>query len=199
MAKFCRECGAALRDGAKFCLKCGKAVEQQAQMHSTCAYCGAQLKPTSKFCLKCGKPVATQAPQTVASIAQPARQMAQPFANQATQPIQQATRNVATQAAQPIQHVMGSINSMANGVKAMPSAGEIAFDIPSISSASSVASGGLPSFVVPLITGTALGGISIPLLYQLPSPWPTIVGVIVATLIASVSILMKKLKRGAQR
>lgn len=100
--------------------------------------------------------------------------------------------------AQPIRQALGSINSMANGIKAMPSAGEIAFDIPSLSSVSAVTSSGLPGFVVPLITGIALGGISIPLLYQLPSPWPTIVGVIVAALIAGVSILMKKIKRGAQ-
>ena len=190
MAKFCSECGAELRDGAKFCLKCGKAVVQQVPQAPMCVYCGAQLKSTSRFCLKCGRPVASQASQPAASIAQPVQQVAQP--------IQQTAQNAAAQAAQPLQQTMGSLGSMANGIKAMPNAGEIALDIPSLSAVSSATSGGLPAFVVPLITGTALGGISIPLLYQLPSPWPAIVGALVAALIAAATLYIKKLKGGAR-
>ena len=58
MAQFCRECGAALREGAKFCPSCGSKVPQPtpspAGRARFCRECGSPLREEAKFCPLCG-------------------------------------------------------------------------------------------------------------------------------------------------
>ncbi len=54
----CKNCGAALREGAKFCAQCGTAVVTDI----FCAACGEKLEAGDKFCIYCGAPVKAAAP-----------------------------------------------------------------------------------------------------------------------------------------
>lgn len=50
---YCKDCGAALREGAKFCTQCGTAVVNDI----FCAACGVKLEAGDKFCYSCGAAV----------------------------------------------------------------------------------------------------------------------------------------------
>ena len=69
MAKFCRNCGAALPDGAAFCPECGKALVQAAPAKKYCRSCGAALRPGAAFCAQCGAKVNGAAPTKAAPAA----------------------------------------------------------------------------------------------------------------------------------
>jgi len=69
MAKFCRNCGAALPDGAAFCPECGKALVQAAPAKKYCRSCGAALRPGAAFCAQCGAKVNDAAPTKAAPAA----------------------------------------------------------------------------------------------------------------------------------
>ena len=211
----CAYCGAELKATSKFCLKCGKPVAAASQpLHHTestvnqeqsavqkpkapqCPYCGAELKPSSKFCMKCGKTLTPPA----GTPEMPDRrnvQPNQPPAGQYVPPVQQAAQNAAGRIAQPIRQALG------NTFSAMPTPGEAAFNLPDMSgvlnAVPAAGSGGLPGFVVPLIAGAASGGVSIPLLYQLPSPWPLIVGLLISGLTVGASFVVKKLRGGNRK
>ena len=225
----CTSCSAELKATSKFCPKCGEPVasavvpeqteQQPAQapvqepQSPKCACCGAELKTTSKFCPKCGKTVSSpalrQAPYAQTQTqpnAQPVHQAAQPAVNQvvqpvrqAAQPVQQAVQDAAGQVAHPIQQSAGNLGGIANNINALPSAGEFALDMPGFSSVEEVTNRGLPGFVIPLITGAVSGGVSIPLLYQLPSPWPMLVGLFVSGLTVGGAIFIKKLTGGKSK
>jgi RNA polymerase subunit RPABC4/transcription elongation factor Spt4 len=221
MERFCRDCGNPLKEKSKFCPGCGRAIEQPEPQTPKCAYCGAQLKATSKFCPKCGKTVvaAEQAPpfkaaqpiyapqQPRASV--PVQQTAQRFAGQAVrstvnqtaqpaqQAVQQAAQNVVGQASRPIGQVMSNLGGMANSINASPNSGSFAVNLPNIVSTTvSTAKSGVDP--IPLIAGLASGGLSALLLYQLPSPWPVIIGFLVSGLTLAVRFIFKK-RRGGNR
>lgn len=86
---------------------------------------------------------------------------------------------------------------LASRVTALPQPGEVAVDLPEMSSLPSAASavkgfwkGG---FAFPLVSGLLAGGVSIPLLNRLPSPWSLIVGILVGV------ALFVKSRKGANR
>ncbi len=54
MARYCRSCGAELRDGAKFCEACGTKVPEEKPEKSFCTSCGKELAPDAAFCTFCG-------------------------------------------------------------------------------------------------------------------------------------------------
>ena len=76
MAKFCKNCGTALPDGAAFCPECGTIVpiEIQAPPGATvtisdapptarfCRSCGARLRPGTTFCAQCGQKAGAASP-----------------------------------------------------------------------------------------------------------------------------------------
>lgn len=128
------------------------------------------------------------------------QQAAQNAVGQITQPVQQAAQNAVGQVTQPFQQVFGGIGNTFN---AMPAPGEAVMNLPDmngvLNAVTAAGSGGLPGFVVPLIAGAASGGISIPLLYQLPSPWPLIVGLLISGLTFGASFIIKKLRGGNRK
>ena len=86
---------------------------------------------------------------------------------------------------------------LASRVTALPQPGEFAVDLPEMPSLPSAVSavkgfwkGGL---AFPLVSGLLAGGVSIPLLNRLPSPWSLIVGILVG-----VALFVKSWK-GANR
>ena len=54
MAKYCRNCGAELRDGAKFCEACGSKVPEEKPAKFFCTSCGKELSSDALFCPFCG-------------------------------------------------------------------------------------------------------------------------------------------------
>ncbi|MBQ3815395.1 MAG: zinc-ribbon domain-containing protein, partial [Clostridia bacterium] len=54
MAKFCRNCGTELPDGARFCEACGTKVPEEKPEKSFCTSCGNELAPDAAFCPFCG-------------------------------------------------------------------------------------------------------------------------------------------------
>ena len=70
MAKFCKNCGAELVDGAKFCANCGTPFKETPKF---CANCGAELADGARFCANCGASLpgqtanAPKAPETKAA------------------------------------------------------------------------------------------------------------------------------------
>ena len=49
----CKNCGAALREGARFCAQCGSPVIKEIY----CAGCGEKLEEGDRFCSFCGMAV----------------------------------------------------------------------------------------------------------------------------------------------
>lgn len=54
MAKFCRNCGTELPDGARFCEACGAKVPEEKPAKSFCTSCGKELSSDALFCPFCG-------------------------------------------------------------------------------------------------------------------------------------------------
>ena len=212
----CAYCGAALKPTSRFCLKCGKPVAASPQPFQntggptlqarssapnpqalSCPLCGAEFKATSRFCRKCGKtlpqaavdPSSAQDRRNVSPNGQPAG-------------IPYAAQNTTGQAAEPVRQATVNPGGIGGLVDALPNPGEAALNLPElgalINANSATGTGGLPGFVIPLIAGVAAGGVSAPLLYQLPSLWPLIVGLLASVLIAVVSFAVKKRKGGSQ-
>ncbi len=111
--------------------------------------------------------------------------------------LQQTAQTVVDQAAKPPANAIPSSLDQASRVTALPQHGEFAVDLPEMSSLPSAASavkgfwkGGL---AFPLVSGLLAGGVSIPLLNRLPSPWSLIVGILVGV------ALFVKSRKGANR
>jgi len=58
MEEYCKNCGAAIRDGAKFCPDCGSEIEKAKETiienKNFCENCGSELSPGASFCGECG-------------------------------------------------------------------------------------------------------------------------------------------------
>ena len=94
---------------------------------------------------------------------------------------------------------MGDFGGMQNVFNALSNPGEAAITMPGVSALSAAKGGGLPGFVLPLVCGVAAGGLSIPLLNQLPSPWSLITGLFLSVITIVVSTVIKKSREGGKR
>ena len=101
------------------------------------------------------------------------------------------------QAVSPVLQAANGLGGLVNSVKAMPVAGESSLDLPGFSVPSEAKSGGMPGFVKFLIS-IAAGGISIPVLNQLGSPWSFLAGAAVSVLLIVISSKIKKSRGGAK-
>ena len=54
MARFCKSCGARLKDGARFCESCGAKVIEEKPLRVFCSSCGKEMSPDAAFCPFCG-------------------------------------------------------------------------------------------------------------------------------------------------
>lgn len=65
MDRFCRQCGAALREGDQFCRSCGAKMEHPAPAEAEprlCSQCGKPLKEGDQFCRGCGTTIGQPSP-----------------------------------------------------------------------------------------------------------------------------------------
>ncbi len=62
--RFCSQCGTELTPGAKFCRNCGAPVKNAEPEKPKCPGCGAEIDPTrnSKFCRQCGYKLVEETP-----------------------------------------------------------------------------------------------------------------------------------------
>lgn len=215
---FCSSCGAQLVAGMRFCPKCGASAEKKPPA-TFCRHCGKQLESRSKFCPRCGTPV--NKPQQIIQNfsdhntnsqkqdeiikqrqirrSKPVQQAVQSVAGQTVYPVRQAAQSTFIQASQPMQQTMGSIGNIANSFSALSAPGEFVLNMPEMSaiSAAPVRSGGLPGFVIPLITGILAGIVSFPILNLFSAPWSFLIGLLISGLSIGVSIVIKLLKGGS--
>ncbi|MBR5366928.1 MAG: zinc ribbon domain-containing protein [Clostridia bacterium] len=54
MTKYCKNCGAELKNGVKFCEECGAKVPEEKPARRFCSSCGRELVPDASFCRFCG-------------------------------------------------------------------------------------------------------------------------------------------------
>lgn len=200
MSKFCHNCGAQLKETSKFCPKCGTPLRHREHPEQI----QQAPQPIQQAVQQVAQPVRQAAQNVVGQAAEPITQAAQNFVGQVAQPQRQAVQQVVHQAGQQFGQraagqTMGDFGGMQNVFNALSAPGEAAIPMPGVSALSAAKGGGLPGFVLPLVCGIAAGGLSIPLLNQLPSPWSLITGLFLSVITIVVSTVIKKSREGGKR
>ena len=200
MAGFCYKCGAQLKETSKFCPKCGTPLRHREHPEQI----QQAPQPIQQAVQQVAQPVRQAAQNVVGQAAEPITQAAQNFVGQVAQPQRQAVQQVVHQAGQQFGQraagqTMGDFGGMQNVFNALSNPGEAAITMPGVSALSAAKGGGLPGFVLPLVCGVAAGGLSIPLLNQLPSPWSLITGLFLSVITIVVSTVIKKSREGGKR